>query len=714
MNIDTATSVLEELVVRRSLRVPASSNVQGDGAAATRQFDAALMSVGFKLSPELFTRLSNYPTGVVIDTAVTVLDVVRRLVGDHVEHNVYFRDFPNNVPDTAEFWTECVLEALADPDASGKVLDELQFATLNLLSLPKYGRYQHSYAEMLAAHSEFVDGFNDRVTVLHAGDSIGAEIRALYLRFAESTIPLSDDDREALRLLAEWCAADTVQPTRIPIRENRALINQARLNVGRDILVDVPTDVLRLACALSDGDVTLQEATRFRSLPRRYRRAMLAALDRVIDANPAKLGDIRPHREAWKRLAERLHPNEYPEWSSAAAVFAVARGEQHAPSFAGRVDAALVDGKVVLATAILTNAPGMLFRSLDRLLRLAKTRAEVEAIVDAVFVTVEDVSGRVILSVREHLQNRVSESTTPRTFANRKGRAWVTADDRAPLDAKVVNRLIAVLDAEIARRLPDVEHLAVDADLLDVALPLSDKAMPPGLGLLPRGSATPVEGELLRFFTYWKQSEQPTDFDLSALMIDDSGHVNWLSYTSLSAVGGVHSGDITSAPDGASEFIDLELSKVNARYIVPQVNIYSGEGFDEVEESFFGYMLRDREQQGKPFEPRTVRMKSDLRGPNRVALPLVFVRGDYGWTVHWLHLFLRGRPSFNQVEGNRVSTMQMVEGILGREYVTVRDLVRWMAPKQVTVVERGGVVPEGVTLRLSVEDLAGVKDLIPV
>ena len=56
-------------------------------------------------------------------------------------------------------------------------------------------------------------------------------------------------------------------------------------------------------------------------------------------------------------------------------------------------------------------------------------------------------------------------------------------------------------------------------------------------------------------------------------------------------------------------------------FIVPQVNIYSGEGFEEVEESFFGFMLRDGEQKGRPFEPRTVRMKSELRGlgPGRAA-----------------------------------------------------------------------------------------------
>ncbi|MGM7643804.1 TerD family protein [Nocardia sp. JW2] len=707
------TTTLDELIVRRTLRVPALENSRGDGAPATRQFDAALMSVGFTLSPELFDRLCGHRAGAVIDTAVMVLGAVRHLVGDHVEHNVYFRDFPNNVPDTTEFWAECLAEALADPDAAGEVLDGLFFNTLNLPSLPAYGSYQHDYADMRAAHRRFVERATDRMTVLHAGDPLDDEIRALYRRLAESAIPLGEDDRDALRLLAERCADDTDPPSPIPIRENRALVNEALLKVGRDILVDTPTDVLRLACALSGGDVTLQEPTRFQSLPRRYRRALLAALDRVIDADPAALGNIRPRREAWKRLAERLHPNEHPEWSSAATVFAIARGDRHAPSIAGRVDAAIEAGNVVLATSILANTPGLLFRSLDRLLRLATSRAETDAIVDTVSATVDDVSGRVILSTREHLRNRRRTATGPRTFTNRKGRAWVTADDRVPLDARSVDEVLAVLDAEISRRLPHIEHLAVDADLLDVALPLSDKMMPPGFGLLPRGSSTPVEGTSLRFFTYWKQAERRTDYDLSALMIDDASQVDWLSYTSLRAVGGVHSGDITSAPDGASEFIDLDLSKVRARYIVPQVNIYSGEGFDDVEESFFGYMLRDRDQDGSPFEPRTVRMKSDLRGPNRVALPLVFVRGDTGWSVHWLHLFLRGWPSFNRVESNQVSTMQMVEGILGRDWVTVRDLVRWMAPDQVSIIGRGATVPEGVTVRLSIEDLAGVKDLIP-
>src|SRR5438067_582425 len=97
------------------------------------------------------------------------------------------------------------------------------------------------------------------------------------------------------------------------------------------------------------------------------------------------------------------------------------------------------------------------------------------------------------------------------------------------------------------------------------------------------------------------------------------------------------------APDGASEFINIRLTHLGRGFIVPQVYIYAGEGFSEVDESFFGFMTRDGEQAGQPFEARTVRMKSALYGASRTAVPLVFSRGEDGaWRAKWLHLYLRG------------------------------------------------------------------------
>lgn len=671
---------LESLVVRHALRLPAPAGPAGEGDVAARQFDAALMSVGFKLSADALRTLSGLSESTVVDTAVPTLATVREMAGDHVRHNVYFKDFPANVPDTFEFWMRCVREALEDGRARSGVLAQLRNGVINLLTLPSYGTYRHTYDEMLAAHDELTAAVGDRLTVLHLGGALDDEVTALYLALAGSTTPLGDEHLADLKVLAEHCA-DGPQPEAIPVRENRAVVNEARLKAGSGLLLDTVTDVLRLACALSGGDVSLQEPTRFRALSRPVRRALLAGLDSVVTAAPAKLADVLAHREAFKRLGERLHPHEYPRWPRAAEVFAVARGEQKAYTFDARVEALLGADDVTGAAELLTSAPGRLFRALDRLLRTARTQEERDAVVAAVEQTAPQVSGRVVLSVREYLHNRAEGTGAQRVFINRLGRAHVADDTRAAVPEADRERLIAALDAEIGRRLPAPERLLVDPDILDVALPLSGRATSAGLGVLPRGSVSRVDGELLRFFVYWKQKQRVTDYDLSALLLDARyDTVSWLSYTNLREVEGEHSGDITNAPDGASEFIDLRLGAVRATYIVPQVNIFSGEQFEEAEESFFGFMLREAEQKGQPFEARTVRMKSELRGPGRVALPLAFRRTQDGsWQAKWLHLYLKGRPAYNRVEGNQVSVATLLRAIVEREQLTVGYLTGLMA-----------------------------------
>ncbi|WP_338899761.1 TerD family protein [Streptomyces sp. TG1A-60] len=718
---------LASLVIRHTHRLPVPKGSAGESTAAVRQFDVALLSVGFKLSTELMERLSGLSTAAVAHTASRTLRTVREMVGDHVRHNSYFIDFPANVPDTEEFWTRCVAKALGDDSARENVLTQLAHGVLDLLSLPTYGRYQHTYEELLAAQDELIASAGDRVTVLHLGADLDGELTALYLALAGSTTPLGEDGLRDLKTLAERCAPGP-QPEAIPVRENRAVVNRARLDVGADLLLDTVTDVLRLACALSGGDVTLQEPTRFRAMSRPVRRALLAGLDGVVAANPAKLADVHTYREPFKRLGERLHPHEYPRWPHAADVFAVARGEKEARSFDSLVEKLLDEFDVLGAVKLLRSAPGKLFRALDLLLRVAADQEERDAVVAAAVEVAPEVSGRVVLSVREHFHNRERESDEPRVFVNRRGRAWVAPDFRPPVPAPDRDRLIAALDSELRRRLPAPGRLLLDPDILDVALPLSGRATAAGLGVLPRGSVSAVDGERLRFFVYWKENEDRTDYDLSALLLhSDYSTDSWLSYTSLTALGGRHSGDVTEAPEGASEFIDLSLDRVRSSFIVPQVNIYAGEGFEEVEESFFGFMVRDGEHKGRPFEPRTVRMKSELRGVGRVALPLVFRRGDDGrWRAKWLHLYLRGISSANRVEENQVSVSKVVRALVEREQLTVGYLIDLMsgdttaldlwdgeAVPDEPVTYIGLERPEGLHPDSRVITLENLRDLIP-
>ena len=288
---------LEGLVIEKTFRVPAPAGRAGKGEAAGRQFDVVLMSAGFKCSGGLLEHLSGLDSAVVIDTAVRVLATVRRLAGDHVQHNAYFKDFPSGVPDTVEFWVACLREAMLDPVAAEHVEGILvqtagpQIGMFNLLSLPSYGRYQHTYQELLAAHDELVPAGGDRVTVLHLGATLDEELQLLYLDLAGSRVPLSEADRSALGLLAASCAAGP-QPQTIPVRENRAVINGVRLANGQTLLADTVTDVLRLACAVSGCDVSLQAPARLRSFSRKERRILLAALDAVVAGNRARLGDV--------------------------------------------------------------------------------------------------------------------------------------------------------------------------------------------------------------------------------------------------------------------------------------------------------------------------------------------------------------------------------------------------------------------------------------
>jgi hypothetical protein len=138
-------------------------------------------------------------------------------------------------------------------------------------------------------------------------------------------------------------------------------------------------------------------------------------------------------------------------------------------------------------------------------------------------------------------------------------------------------------------------------------------------------------------------------------------------------------------------------------------------------------MLRDPAQKGRPFEPRTVRMKSELRGAGRVALPLVFQRGDNNqWRAKWLHVYLTGVPSANRVEENQVSVSKLVRALAEREQLTVRYLIDLMPDGTTTELLRNGEPlpdepvtyigverPEGLHPDSRVISLENLRDVVP-
>lgn len=103
-------------------------------------------------------------------------------------------------------------------------------------------------------------------------------------------------------------------PDNIPKHEKRAILGKAILQSdcvgGMEILkryITSVSDVLLLAIALSDGDITMQKLTRFRSFPRRHRRCLLNLLMRCDHL----YNGLCHNRSQWLRLEGKLHPHEF-------------------------------------------------------------------------------------------------------------------------------------------------------------------------------------------------------------------------------------------------------------------------------------------------------------------------------------------------------------------------------------------------------------------
>jgi stress response protein SCP2 len=151
--------------------------------------------------------------------------------------------------------------------------------------------------------------------------------------------------------------------------------------------------------------------------------------------------------------------------------------------------------------------------------------------------------------------------------------------------------------------------------------------------MLTRGTRLPLKEKLetLRLFVYWKGR----DVDLSSFMMtEDFEYITHISYTNLwnrdrkGDMIAVHSGDITNAPHGASEFIDINVAALQkcyptARYVAMNVYSFSQIPFKDIEVCFAGVMEREDADSGEIFEPATVKIKSDIDGNSVNTLPLL-------------------------------------------------------------------------------------------
>jgi stress response protein SCP2 len=200
----------------------------------------------------------------------------------------------------------------------------------------------------------------------------------------------------------------------------------------------------------------------------------------------------------------------------------------------------------------------------------------------------------------------------------------------------------------------------IDNRLKDYLVPFSQRSASKAFKTIVRGSKLPIAKttNTIRGFVYWKQAKDDiVDIDLSAVMYDeDWNYLEHISYTNLksSKYNACHSGDIVDAPEGASEFIDLDIESIKTyggRYIMLCINSFSGQTFDTIPECFVGWMSRECPNSGDIYEEKTVENKADITSNTQICVPMIIdvVEGK----VIWTDLSLKRHPNWcNNVEGN--------------------------------------------------------------
>lgn len=484
-----------------------------------------------------------------------------------------------------------------------------------------------------------------KVKVLEAG-SFG-DLNDIFNNLCASKTSLSKSDVEDMIFILN--SAKVALPNEIPFKENIACICRLLVDTGVDTdgslcrkYIKTATDVLRLVTAMSDGDVSLAENTKFRNLKRSERRIIMNLLAGC--GNAAE--DMSRYAGRWIRVGEKLHPGEFVKnerYTKVVQAFGIIRNDGKVQSFAGRVDAAIASGNADAVVSLLKKRPGEFARRIDFLLRTFDKDADRKTVIMGFASVAKDVSSTVLLQVREHFINKLDGSDDMRVFfpKGNLARSCYIKNDKAetiPEDAMIM--VIAVCENALVNIYGSRAFLGkvyIDKALRNYTVPFSLRSAGKTMTAVSRGSRIAIDDsvKIIRPFIWWTNTKNDIiDVDLSvAVFADNWDCLEHVSYSNLKSekFGMYHSGDITNGGpvdgEGAAEFIDLDIDKAlgaGARYAVFNVYNFSNELFSKMEHAAFGFMTRENMESGEIFESSTVKQRMDLSSATTTCIPVIF------------------------------------------------------------------------------------------
>lgn len=631
-------------------------DVSAEHKPVVATFMSEMSILGYSLSQDIVYYISSLedPT----ERCLMLLRLAKGYVGGLAYHRVMYPNFPQQVMDASE--AEQYFNA-AVHYASGGLL------------VPSYDTAER---EKLTEKNP-----QTSLSLISTADLQGYFLKLLY---AKSSLPgylaWGQGCFIDMGIKAGWADALTEE---IPFKETLAVVAAKAIKEGKSIrkLMRQTTDVLRVMAYILGSDVQLKRKVKFTSFPRKTRRMLMEALESVISVE-----DVKRHPETWKRAFHNLHVGEYKyRYPGVYKIAEQFRNQNNVPTSATVVAEAIKLGDYACATQLLAKTPSIFARSLDKLLRDGDS-AEV---LKCFRRLVGSIDSKVLLQVLGHLKARPINEKERRVVvtAGRQGRGLIV-EPLPALASSVVEEATLIVRSQLlaafkGRALLAGKKVHIRPEVSGIMLPLLLASVSGNMKTVGRGSTVPLDlipedssKNILRLFLNWYGCDQ----DLSAVVVDANFEKTLLvSFSNLKEDYAWHSGDITDAsgPDGASEFIDVDMNGVLSagfRYVVMDCRVYEGLNFSW-SLSFAGYMLREKAQSGEIYEPTTVRAKFDLTGETYSTTACAFDVKER--TMCWVDSDMHIEALPNSVTNNMAASLDILKAYTGytAKRVTMGELV---------------------------------------
>jgi hypothetical protein len=384
------------------------------------------------------------------------------------------------------------------------------------------------------------------------------------------------------------------------------------------------------------------------------RKLLTEILDRMFKGSRCDIRTCYEKKQLWNGFLHHIH---YQPKNEAASVFVRAMREKGNESVYSKFEKLMRENRRQEAAGLLREKKGTsaLLRNLDYIISRMDSE-EAEAFLSDFpedcsalillqllfrYESFSRVGGRIFKFSRHNLLKVHAETNEEQ---NRR---------KSKLSEDQVETLKTVIRSRLKGRLKNrLGKVYVDLAMKNYALPLAENTSQGGYGVLSKGSRIPFdEGKKLRAFTYW---EKVNDIDLSVFALTEEGRhkeFSWRTMAGQQSDAITYSGDETSGYNGGSEYFDINLPEFKARhseyrYLIFCDNVFSRVNFNKCF-CRAGYMLRDEDDSGEIYEPKTVESAFlvDCESTFAYLFGIDLLKNEFIWLN-------QARNSIAQVAGN--------------------------------------------------------------